>query len=172
MTRTQRLRRVLLVCAHCVRNLAYYRAGWHNRRPIRVEPFWNTVNGNFVDICVLEWCKLFGDAKAPHSWRRIVADRAAFERGLLRHLEIGANAFAVTVSELRTYRDKFVAHLDSELTGQIPQFAIVKASVEYYHSYILRTEGSAQLCKSLPTDLAAFYDACTREARMYYELRS
>jgi hypothetical protein len=70
MTRRSRVRRLFILCNHFLRNLAFYRTGWR-RGGVDQEPtlrrkesqFWVNVNGNFIDICALEWCKLFGDKK-------------------------------------------------------------------------------------------------------------
>src|SRR5271165_4315169 len=69
INRTERLRRVLVLCCYFVQNLAFYRAGWDNKifRRYRSQ-FWVTANGNFLDHCVLEWCKLFGDERGEHYW--------------------------------------------------------------------------------------------------------
>jgi hypothetical protein len=52
--------------------------------------FWRQVNGNFFDMAVLDWCKLFGDQKqtplkrvGEHHWRRVVSDPEMFEARLL-----------------------------------------------------------------------------------------
>jgi hypothetical protein len=76
-----RVRRVVLLCCAFARNVAYYRAGWADRaQPLLSElhphaSFWRQVNGNFLDMAVLDWCKLFGDPKetprkrlAKHHW--------------------------------------------------------------------------------------------------------
>lgn len=65
MTREQRLRRVVILWCHFTRNMAYYRAGWKDKKPVRSFEFWNTLNGNCLDIAVLEWCKLIGERKSP-----------------------------------------------------------------------------------------------------------
>ena len=49
--------------------------------------FWVTVNGNFVDQAVLEWCKLLGDKNGQHYWGKIVSDTARFERELFQKVE-------------------------------------------------------------------------------------
>ena len=66
LTRGKRLRRVVIVCASFGRNLAYYRVGQEKGRAVHPEDqrhasFWRQVNGNFLDLCVLEWCQLFGE---------------------------------------------------------------------------------------------------------------
>ena len=75
MTKIQRLRRIGLLCRHFARNLAYYRAGWVGSSLVRDSDFWRTVNRNFLDVAVLEWCKLLGDEKARHYWRKTVRRR-------------------------------------------------------------------------------------------------
>jgi hypothetical protein len=55
--------------------------------------FWRTVSGNFIDTCVLEWCKLFGDPNGEHYWKKIVSDPGNFEKLLLNHLGIDKATF-------------------------------------------------------------------------------
>jgi len=69
------------------------------------------VNGNFLDICVLEWCKLFGDPCGKHYWGKIISDRMGFFQGLLNELKMSESEFNAYVTEMRAYRDKYVAHL-------------------------------------------------------------
>jgi hypothetical protein len=114
MSRRDRLRRVLILCRNFAMNLAYYRVGrqmehvglqdfTRNRR----ANFWRAVSGNCIDICVLEWCKLFAEAKGKHYWRNIVSDPAGFKAQLLNHLGIEEAAFEKEISIMRQYRDKF-----------------------------------------------------------------
>jgi hypothetical protein len=97
-----RKRRVVLLCTSFVRNVAFYRAAWSDEaQPLLSERnpkdanFWRQVNGNFIDIAVLDWCKLFGNSKdtarkrlEKHHWRRVVSDPEVFEAKLLAHLQI------------------------------------------------------------------------------------
>lgn len=110
MTRKTRLRRVLIICCHCLRNLSYYRVGWS----IFQDDFWVTVNGNFMDICVLEWCKVFADSRGGHYWQKVITDPVNFKNGLLQMLSISEQELHAYISEVRKYRDKFIAHLDGE----------------------------------------------------------
>ena len=57
MTREQRLRRCLLVCCHFARNLAYYRAR-RQSSPGPAGDFWISADANFLDVAVMEWCKV------------------------------------------------------------------------------------------------------------------
>ena len=119
MTRRDRLRRVVLLCAHFSRNLAYYRAG-HDRLTNASPSFWITIDGNFLDMAVMEWCKLFGDQKGRHSWVKVVTDPSRFEAELLSHLGISPRELEGYVNEMRIYRNKFLAHLDDLPVMDIP----------------------------------------------------
>ena len=119
MTRRDRLRRVVLLCVHFSRNLAYYRAG-HDRLTNASPSFWITIDGNFLDMAVMEWCKLFGDQKGRHSWVKVVTDRSRFEAELLSHLGISPRELEGYVNEMRIYRNKFLAHLDDLPVMDIP----------------------------------------------------
>lgn len=172
MTRVQRLRRVVLLCCHCGRNLAYYRAGWLGSSLVRDSDFWKTVNGNFLDVAVLEWCKLFGDEKANHYWREVVSAPSKFEAGLLACFNPTLNKLETYCREMRGYRDRFVAHLDSDFTMHIPNLAVAKASVEYYHSYVVEYELRPSDLTGLPTSFSDYYHRCSSEAACAYRRRT
>jgi hypothetical protein len=62
-------------------NLAYYRVGrrgehLHLQDYRERGNFWRVVIGNFIEICVLEWRKLFADPKGKHHWSKIISDPA------------------------------------------------------------------------------------------------
>jgi hypothetical protein len=171
MTRTQRLRRVVLLCCHSTRNLAYYRVGWRGGSLKPNTEFWRTVNGNCLDQCVLEWCKLFGEKQGEHYWARIVSDAGRFEAELLRHLNITADAFESYRIEMRDYRDEFIAHLDSQQTMTPPKLDIAKTSVNFYHGYLVNNEVQAGDLSGLPdtpTSLSQYYQGCEDEAGKVY----
>ena len=157
MTRRDRLRRVVLLCVHFSRNLAYYRAG-HDRLTNASPSFWITIDGNFLDMAVMEWCKLFGDQKGRHSWVKVVTDPSRFEAELLSHLGIGPRELEGDVNEMRIYRNKFLAHLDDLPVMDIPFLDRARAA----------DEATAPDLDGLPTDLAVYYDHCFAEATSIY----
>ncbi len=167
MTKSQRLRRVALLCAHFARNLAYYRAGGSNVSKASPQ-FWITLQGNFVDVATLEWCKLLGDTRGRHFWKNVVTDKSRFEAELLAELAMTADEFSKLVDTIRTYRDKFVAHLDDLTTMNIPFLDRAHAAVNFYHRYIVQHEGASSDLTHLPTDLASYYDECYAEAISVY----
>ena len=87
MEKKKLLRRVGILCCHCLRNLAYYRAGKDRQRSLFRGDFQTTVNGNFLDICVLEWCKLFSDTHGTHYWGNVITDKECFEADLTKLLK-------------------------------------------------------------------------------------
>lgn len=152
MTRRERLRRVFILCVNFARNLGYMRGASKNkdvwaspRHPL--SDFCITSYNNFLDICVLEWSKLFGDKKGEHYWGAIVTDPVKFEKELLQHLGVDTAAFEAYRLEVRAYRDKFVAHLDSELRVDIPSLDLAWRAVGFYYDFLCMHEAA-------PGDLA------------------
>ena len=164
LTKRDRLRRVVLLCVHFTRNLAYYRAG-HGRLSKTSPPFWKTIDANFIDMAVIEWCKLLGDRKGKHFWANVVTDPARFETEMLSHLGVTPSQFAAYVDEMRAYRDKFLVHLDDLKVMDIPVLDQAQAAVEFYHHFVVQHEAAAGDLAGLPTDLADYYNRCFSEAK-------
>lgn len=165
MNRRKRLRRTGILCMHFVRNAAYYRA-W-NAAPIarRHEQFWRTINGNFIDICILEWCKLFGDLRAQHHWSKSVTDPKAFLEGLYEHTGLSEVDFEAYRLQVREYRDKFVAHLDELNKMQIPNLQPALNSVRYLYQFLLEYEDKVGAFHDLTRNANARYQEHLHEGR-------
>jgi len=79
--------------------MAYYRAGWtqehiHLLNSVNSRHhFWRQVSVNFIDLCVLEWCKLFAGKKDKHHWRNVVTDPETFKAKLLHCLGLEEGQF-------------------------------------------------------------------------------
>jgi hypothetical protein len=73
LKRHERLRRVILLCGSSLRNLAYHSAGWDGKTPKFSGQVQQQINSNFIDVGVLEWCKLFGQPKhEPQHWEKLL----------------------------------------------------------------------------------------------------
>jgi hypothetical protein len=177
LTRRERLRRVVILCASFARNVAYFRAGQSEpgsevRGPTHARSaFWVQVSNNFLDIAVLEWCKLLGDDKDKHFWRNVVADPTAFEASLLVNLEMTESDFADLTKKMRRYRDKFVAHLDSDAKMDIPRLTAALAANSFYHEHIVTVEAAAGDLFGLADTREKFaqgYEQCLKEAQQAY----
>lgn len=179
-TERDRVRRAAILCCHFLRNLAYYRAGWHvrveashgagseHRSLRRQDQFWVTANGNFLDTCILEWCKLFADPKGEHHWRKVVPRPEPFMRGLLAHVRMTQAEFDDYAAEMKYLRDKFLAHLDKEHTMEIPRLLIGGRSVAYLYNHLLGTAETACLLGDAKRTAGLFYAIWAREGRYVY----
>lgn len=101
----QRKRRMAKLCVHCLRNLAYYRAWYEEGKPHQNRNFWINANGNFVEIALLEWCKVFGDRKGAYSYRKGVGDPDAIHALLLAAIGKNQQEWDAYVDSMRKYRD-------------------------------------------------------------------
>jgi hypothetical protein len=176
LSREERLRRVVLLCSGFTRNFAYYRAAMERMTAWRSSDFWCTTCSNFLDQAVLEWCKLFVDKKwdrkakanvfGVHHWKTIAHDPVAFERDMLSQMKTNAQGFAALVSAIKTYRDTFLAHLDSARVMNIPNLEPAFVAVTFYHKCVVDEVGGRFV--NLPADQLRYSDFCTTEARRVY----
>ena len=130
---------------------------------------WATLNDNFLDIAVLDWCKLFREEKGVHSWRRAVAEPEHFQDYLLNNLSVSPQAWGEYIKEHRTYRDKFLAHLDELPTMHIPDLTWALASVSLLHS-TLRKEDHCSRLERLGFDLEEALSTYSAEGDALYKL--
>lgn len=165
MHRRKQLRRTGILCMHFVRNAAYFRA-YNAAAPTRRRTqFWSTLNGNFIDICVLEWCKLFGDKKAQHFWEKSISEHKRFLEGLLKAVGMSDVGFEAYRLDVRTYRDKFVAHLDERNEMDIPRLEPALDSIYYLYHYLLENEDDCNAFNDAPRDAKARYHEHLEEGR-------
>ena len=179
-----RLRRVAILCCAFARNVAFYRAGWTDDAQLLLSErhphvaFWRQVNGNFFDMAVLDWCKLFGDLNTTpldrlgkHHWRRVVSDPTTFESLLLKQLSFDSDKFASLVKKMRFYRDKFVGHLDNEQIMNFPELEAAHVAVTFYHRHIVENDAQSGDLAGLPSvdHFARGYTQCTQEAAAVYQ---
>ena len=69
---------------------------------------------------------------------------------------------------MRSYRDKFLAHLDSEEVMNIPSLDVAKRAVWFYHGYVVAHEADPEDLANLPLSLDAGYKQAEQEARAVY----
>jgi len=168
MKRRQILRRVGILCCHCLRNLAFYNSGWRNGALIHKEPFWVNANGNFLDICVLEWCKLFADARGKHHWQKVITNQIRFFEELLQIANLTEAEFDAYIGEMRTYRDKFISHLDAEETMYPPNLRLARKTVSFLYDYLLANEEIDACFHDAPANASHFYEFIARQGKTIY----
>lgn len=176
MTRRTRLRRAAILCCHTLSNVAYYRAGRATGKLRFNGNMEITIANNFLDVAVVEWCKLFGDKKGSaskriqqHSWLKIVTDPVAFEVGLLHQLRCSETDFDDFRNAVRIYRDKFLAHLDELETMEVPLLHQLKASAAFYYDYLLRHENDGATFEDAHPSADGFYREREAEGDRYYD---
>jgi hypothetical protein len=165
MDRTKRLRRVGILCCRFARNYAYYKAGWENNKLKIKDQFWISLNNNFIDMSVIEWYKLFGDYKDKHHWNNVMHHDQTFKIRMFESLNIHQSDLDEVHSSIKSYRDKFVAHLDSEEIMNIPKLENALRMVFFYYSEVKK------ICDSTvdwPGSLEYFYEEHFNKAIRQY----
>lgn len=167
--RRYRTRRVGILCCHCLRNLAFYRAWYKAGTPFKGKQFWVNLNGNFLDVAVLEWCKLFGDTRGKHYFGKVVSDATAFKAGLLSSLQATDVDFDQYIAQMRNYRDKFIAHLDDQNKMHIPSLTIAKKSTIYLYDYLVANKSKGNTFHDAPTAAKPFYKEFLAQGKAAYK---
>ena len=127
------------------------------------------MNCNFLDKCVLEWCKLFGDSRAMHYYGKVLTDPTAFFNGLLKNLGMTEAEFDAYVREMKAYRDEFVAHLDSAEVMHPPRLTVAQKSVSYLYDYLRAHEDEGVFFLEDPSNASTYYARSSREAKAVYD---
>jgi len=169
MTRSQNLRRVAILCCHCLRNSAFCNSGRYNGERIFKGQFWINVNNNFLEIAILEWCKLFAETRGKHYWRKVISNHKTFQEGLLAEVNLTETEFGDYLNQIRSYRDKFIAHLDSEDTMYIPPLQIAVESTVYLYDYLLENEETGDCFADAPKGGLGFYEKFFHEGTAVYK---
>ena len=122
-----------------------------------------------MDVAILEWCKLFADARGKHFWPKVVTQKQDFYRDLLKTLSARQADFNAYVEEVKTYRDKFIAHLDDDEIMQIPRLNVMRKSVCYLYDYILANEDEGDFFVDAPTSSNDHYSKYYKLGKAAYE---
>lgn len=159
MADARKIRRIGVLCLYCIGNIASYRAGWTSKKKFKLNTdFWRKVNGNFLDIATLDWCKLFVEHDGKHHWSTIFSDKRTFRTSLFSGINVPEKDFKNEIGEIKKYRDKFLAHLDEPTMLYYPKSEIMlKSSMFLYH--LLATSPKTRMALSgALIDPQDFYD--------------
>ena len=69
---------------------------------------------------------------------------------------------------MKIYRDKYVAHFDSNERFDIPKLDITKGSAIFLYNYLLDKEDEAGFFNDGPADATIFYENVFKEGRAVY----
>ena len=160
-----RAKNTALICCHFARNLAYYNAT-KKVLPLDYEGFWLTVAGNFIDVCALEWSKLFGNRNGKCHWQKVLKQPELFKEDFLKLHHLDDVKWNGLWNQIKDYRDNFVAHIEDQETTLIPCMTVPYFLVKFYYER-LRTEFPELLSLSeLPTYMDQYYDSSLSEAEV------
>lgn len=167
LTLFQRQRRMARLCVHGLRNLAYYRAWYDEGKPHVTRNFWVNANGNFIEIALLEWCKVFGDPKGAYSYKKCVREPDVVHDLLLAAIGKSQQQWDNYVEAMRKYRDKFVAHWDEEVDGALlPEMDIAKDSLVFLLDHCVQNEGEGSFqWDDVPHPATLFYEQRLADGR-------
>jgi hypothetical protein len=166
MNQVDRIRRACILCCHCVRNMAYRRAGEEFQITWQQEDFWRNISGNFIDIAILDWCKLFADPKGKHYWSKVVPCSEKFLESLYEKIGVTEEEFATHIQKMKHYRDKFLGHLDEEMVMHIPTMDISINSTVFLFGILKAAFG--EHLNDAPENLKEFYNDRLLYAKSQY----
>lgn len=130
----------LKVLPQIVRSIAIKRVIDSNLDKNLYQNSWKTISSNCYDLAILEWCKIFSSETEDIHFKKTMPNdkNKKFESELYEFLEIDKDTYKSYVEELKTYRDKLIAHTDKDWHLYIPRHPyldIALRSTFFYHKY-------------------------------------
>lgn len=87
---------------------------------------------------------------------------------MLQYCKLSDAEFDIYHKAMKSYRDQFVAHLDSELIMQIPDLTNAINTVRYYYQHVYNELPNSSRI-NFPKNLDDYYNSCFSEAENYFE---
>lgn len=162
------LRRVGLKCADFARQLSFHRALNDYRDGFKLN-FWVYVFNNAIDLAVLDWFHLFGYHNDDLHWKQIVADIDSFRNQLFCHVNMTENEWKLYREEIKTYRDKDIAHIEVRPTSHAPEMSIALKAVTYYYENVLKELTGFGDYSNWPKDLSDYHQRSLEQAKRIVE---
>jgi hypothetical protein len=172
LTPLDRLRRTFITAHSALKNLAYYRAARQSTKrgnSIHQGDVDIRIVNNFLDIGVLDWCKLFVRDER-HAWNRIIPHdkRDQFLTELLAQLRIDWAVWDAYIEKCRTYRDKFLAHLDSKRTMYPPELDLAIEATVFLGRFLQAHHPEANNIPAHEMDLRVSLDDAALAGKAYF----
>ncbi|MBL3705102.1 hypothetical protein GI582_20590 [Sulfitobacter sp. BDSS02] len=87
-----------------------------------------------------------------------------FYSDMLEEINLNSDQFQDYITGMRTYRDKFLAHLDEERTMHIPKMETAEKAIKFLHGYLVSVDALNSDLAGIPTDLAKYCRECCSDA--------
>lgn len=168
---TDKIRRAINLCTQFTRNMAYYKASYEGSVYVAGnDDFSITISGNFIDVSIIEWCKLFGSYGDHHHWRNLVGDGSAqFSNDMFNRISMSESEFREYHESMKNYRDVFAAHWDDDGEGKRPYLDKAFECVVFLHEYIFENFKNTDQLQDKVRDLRSYYEICHKEAKKCYQ---
>ncbi|MGR3318990.1 MAG: hypothetical protein ACUZ8O_10995 [Candidatus Anammoxibacter sp.] len=151
---------------YIVRNIAYHRS-LHEYKDDFVQNYWVYIYNNFLDISVLEWCKVFGSRAEATHWSNHVNDVDIFREELLTHLCLSQIEWEEYWNHLKTYRDCGVAHhIHNPDITNYPDFDNALKVSYFYYDIVIQELRSLNVY-DYPDNLQSYFDSCLDQAKEF-----
>lgn len=148
----QRITVAIELTESCISNIACYKAGWTSnkleRRLINASSFWTRINGNFLDVATLDWCKLFLDknidkhSPGEYCWKNIFNNHSEWLDVMYCETGINEQDFKKYGMDILNYRNKFLAHRDkNEMALYYPRTEILLKTASYLNLKLMKDAG-------------------------------
>ena len=162
--REKLLRRVGLKCADFARQLSYHRALNEHKDGFKLN-FWIYVFNNAIDIAVLDWFHLFGYHNDDLHWKQVVADIDSFRQQLFCQVNMTEDEWKSYREEIKTYRDKDIAHIEVRPTSHVPEMSIALQAVTCYYEHVLNELTGFGDYSNWPEDLSEYYQRSLEQTK-------
>jgi hypothetical protein len=154
---------------YITRNVAHHRS-LNSFRDDFNQTYWILISNNFLDVAILEWCKVFGSTSDATHWTSNVLDRAAFRTGLLEKLKVTKDEWIAYRERVKTYRDKVIAHYDNNSTViDHPDFCLALKACFYYYDMLISQLKRGSISTSYPESLDDYYEESLAQAKVFSE---
>jgi hypothetical protein len=158
--------------AYVVRNVAFYRSLAPFQKSF-AQNYWIYVFNNFLDMAVLEWCKVFGSRGEETHWSTLVEDPDAFRTAMLAEFHLTRDEWDKYWERMKNYRDAHIAHhtRDPRVT-KYPHLDIALRACFFYYKHLLRELRNVKddPLYFYPPDLEAYYERLLVHAREVSEV--
>jgi hypothetical protein len=129
--------RVATKCGDFARNLSFHRALGEYVKDSEKLNFWIHMYNNAIELAILDWFHLFGNHKDNLHWNRVVPDPMGFKRQLLQTIHMTEQEWSTYHKEIKSYRDKDIAHIEVRLRSQVPDMTEALRAAACYYAVVL-----------------------------------
>jgi hypothetical protein len=151
---------------YIVRNVAYYRSLDPFKDDLE-QNYWIHIFNNFLDIAVLEWCKVFGSKNDATHWSNHVDDVEIFRSGMIAKLGVSEEEWSGYWESIKNYRDTVVAHHErSSKASYYPDMHHALTACFYYYEILIKKLRALRI-EDYPNNLQEYFENSLKQAKTF-----